>query len=68
MNYFFHAEFARNYLFKNKLQPPPPLEIEWWPPYRETRILFHAKWSKFQNTQQNATKFSAMLGEDEKIN
>ena len=60
MNYLFHAEFA-----------PPPLEIEWWPPYRETRILFHAKWSKFQNTQQNSTKFSAMLGmlgENEQIN
>ena len=61
MNYF------RNYLFKKKLHPPsPPLEIEWWPPYRETRIIFYAKWSKLQNTQQNSTKFSAMLGEDEK--
>ena len=35
--------------------------------YRETRFLLHAKWSNFQNTQQNCTKFSGMLGEDEKM-
>ena len=34
---------------------------------RETRILLHAKWSNFQNTQQNCTKFSGMLGEHEKM-
>ena len=27
---------------------------------------YYAKWSKFQNTQQNFTKFSGMLGEHEK--
>ena len=32
VNYLFHAESARNYLFQKKLQRPPPLEIEWWPP------------------------------------
>ena len=31
VNYLFHAESARNYLFK-KNSTPPPLEIEWWPP------------------------------------
>ena len=30
VNYLFHAESARNYLFKKK--SPPPLEIEWLPP------------------------------------
>ena len=35
--------------------------------YSETRILLHAKWSSFEKTQQNFTKFSAMLGEDEKM-
>ena len=31
VDYLFHAESARNYLFQKKLQPLP-LEIEWWPP------------------------------------
>ena len=35
--------------------------------YRETGILLHAKWSNLQNTQENSTKFSGMLGEDEKM-
>ena len=30
-------------------------------------MLLHAKWSNLQNTQQNSTKFSGMLGEDEKM-
>ena len=30
VNYLFHVESARN--LKNS-SPPPPLEIEWWPPY-----------------------------------
>ena len=34
--------------------------------YRETRILLHAKWSNFRNTQHNCTKFSGMLGGDKK--
>ena len=30
VNYLFHAESARNYLFHKKSSPPPPpLEIEW---------------------------------------
>ena len=29
-------------------------------------MLLHAKWSN-NNTQQNSTEFSGMLGEDEKI-
>ena len=44
------------------------MEIEWWPPYRETRILFHAKWSKFKIHNKIPPNLSAMLGEDEKIN
>ena len=29
--------------------------------------LLHAKWSNFDNTQKKFSKFSRMLGEDEKI-
>ena len=29
--------------------------------------LLHAKWSNFVNTQTKFTKFSGMLGENEKI-
>ena len=35
--------------------------------YRETRIILQAKWSNLQNTQQNSTKFSAMLGKMKKL-
>ena len=67
MNYLFHAEFARNYLFKKKLQPPPP------PPWRlnggpltvKQEFYFMPNSLSFK-MQQNSTKFSAMLGEDEK--
>ena len=31
VNYLFHAESARNYLFQKKTPPPPPQEIEWPP-------------------------------------
>ena len=35
VNYSFHTEFDRNYLFiKTPVPPPLPLEIEWWPPYQ----------------------------------
>ena len=30
-------------------------------------ILLHAKWSNLTNTQTKSTKFSEMLGEDEKM-
>ena len=30
-------------------------------------ILLNAKWSNFNNKQQNSTKFSGMLEEDEKM-
>ena len=30
VNYLFHAESARNYLFQK--YSPPPLGIQWWPP------------------------------------
>ena len=29
--------------------------------------LIHAKWSNFDNIPKNSTKFSGMLGEDEKM-
>ena len=32
VNYLFHAESARNYLFQESSSPLPPLKIEWWPP------------------------------------
>ena len=35
--------------------------------YRETIFFLQANWSSLQNTQQNSTKLSAMLGEDEKM-
>ena len=35
--------------------------------YRETKKILHTRWSSLQNTQQNSTNFSAMLGDDEKI-
>ena len=35
--------------------------------YGETRVTLHAKWSDFENTPQNSTKFSTMLGEGKKM-
>ena len=40
VNYLFHAESSGNYLFKKTPAPPPPLEIEWWPPYYITICLY----------------------------
>ena len=34
VHFLFHAESARNYLFKKNSSPPPPLGIECWPPYK----------------------------------
>ena len=37
------------------------------PPGNLMVVPLHAKWSNFQNTQQNCTTFSGMLGEDKKM-
>ena len=32
VNYLFHTGSTRSYIFQKNSSPPPPLDIEWWPP------------------------------------
>ena len=56
------------YLKKNS-SPPPPWRLNGGPLTVKQEIYFMPNSLSFKiHVQQNSTKFSAMLGEDEKIN
>ena len=67
VNYLFHAESARIYLFQ-KNPPPPPLEIKWWPPkHHHSRFnpfnLPPSKQEKLTQCQTNVGQPSTTLGQ-----